>query len=131
MHLMQMAHETDPASDIIQKLGNIDDIDLLHNQIMVAVYIRPEKTKSGIYLSDNTRQEDRYQGKVGLLVKKGPTAFEADDKWFSGEENFTVNLDWLVFRPSDSWQITVNGVLCRIMDDIAVRGRVPNPDMVY
>lgn len=126
----------DPAADILAKLGDaLEGVEILHNQVMIAVYVRPNKTASGIILSDQTRDEDRYQGKVGLLVKTGPRAFEADDRWFTGAEDFKVGKDWLVFRPSDTWSITIGNskekILCRIMDDINVRGRVPSPDIVW
>ncbi len=135
MPLMVMQHDNDPVNELMDKVGDLSGFDIFHNQILVAVYIRPEKTASGIYLSDNTRSEDRYQGKVGLLLKKGPTAFEADGKWFTEDQKFEIG-DWLVFRPSDTWQVTVKGtgrepVLCRMMDDIAVRGKVSGPDLAW
>ena len=96
----------------------------------MAVYVRPQKTKSGIYLTSQTVDEDKIQGKVGLVVKIGPTAFvDSSDQWIKGidiDEN-----DWLVFRPSDGWSITINNVLCRILDDTNVRGRISHPDMVW
>jgi hypothetical protein len=49
--------------------------------------------------------------------------------WFSDYEAKVG--DWIVFRPSDSWSITVNGVLCRILEDMSVRGRVTAPDLVW
>lgn len=137
MPLMIMKHGIDPAKQIMDAIGSfLGDIELLRNQAMVAVYIRPNVTASGIHLTDRTVEEDRYQGKVGLLVKTGPSAFvDPDGKWFTGEENFQVGKDWLVFRPSDSWQLELgNGnekVLCRIVDDINIRGRVARPDMVW
>jgi co-chaperonin GroES (HSP10) len=125
-----MEHETDPAEAIRKEMGDISDIEIFHNQVLVAIYIRPEKTKSGLYLSSQTRDEDKYQGKVGLIIKKGADAFVDDTgKWFKG-----VNLDvgdWIYFRPSDGWQITVHGQLCRILDDTDVRGRIPQPDTVW
>jgi co-chaperonin GroES (HSP10) len=94
------------------------------------VYIRPEKTKSGIVLPDQHRAEDRFQGKIGLVLKKGPDAFvDANDHWFK-DLNVNVN-DWVVFRPSDGWSVTINNVLCRILDDVNVRGRVKHPDQVW
>lgn len=127
---MIMDHETNPASKLLNDLGDLSDIELFNNQILVAVYIRPQKTKSGIYLSDKTVDEDRHQSKVGLLVKMGPSAFEENDEgWFKGE-SFNLN-DWLVFRPSDGWQITVNGTLCRILTDTQIKGRVKMPDQVW
>ena len=130
MPYMRMEHENDPAETIRKDMGDISDIEIFHNQVLVAIYVRPEKTKSGLYLSSQTRDEDKYQGKVGLIIKKGADAFVDDTgKWFKG-----VNLDvgdWIYFRPSDGWQITVHGQLCRILDDTDVRGRIPNPDAVW
>lgn len=130
MPFMTMQHDTDPAETLLTEIGDLKEIELFNNQVLVGVYIRPKKTKSGIFLTDQTTDEDRYQSKVGLLLKLGPRAFEANDEgWFAGE-TFTPG-EWLVFRPSDGWQITVNGVLCRILNDTQVRGRVKHPDQVW
>lgn len=130
MPFMLMDHEVDPKKKLAEEAGDLSGVELFHNQILVAVYIRPQKTKSGLYLSDKTTDEDRYQSKVGLLLKSGPKAFIDDSgEWFDAE---AFNLgDWLVFRPSDGWAITVNGVLCRILQDVQVRGRVDSPDRVW
>lgn len=126
---MIMSHDEDPKNKLLDELGDLSEIELFHNQVLLAVYIRPQKTKSGLYLTDKHTDEDRFQSKVGLLVKSGPQAFEQDGNWFSGVD--FKDHDWLVFRPSDGWSITVNGVLCRIFDDINIRGRVPHPDAVW
>ena len=126
---MLMSHEEDPKVKLLNQLGDISDIELFHNQVLLAVYLRPEKTKSGLILTADHLDEDRYQSKVGLLVKQGPLAFEQDGNWFTGM-TFQEH-DWLIFRPSDGWSITVNGVLCRIFDDISIKGRAPHPDSVY
>jgi len=130
MPFMLMEHAEDPRQQIIKDLGDLSGIELFHNQVLLAVYVRSEKTKSGIYLTPNTRDEDRFQSKVGLLIKKGPLAFVEDDNWFTGL-SFEEGVDWLFFRPSDGWSITINGVLCRIYDDINIRGRIPGPDSVW
>lgn len=130
MPYMVMEHSVDPAKTMLDEIGNLDTVELFNNQVLVGVYIRPKKTKSGIYLTDQTTDEDRFQSKVGLLLKKGPSAFEPNpERWFEGE-TFNLN-DWLVFRPSDGWQITVQGVLCRILTDTQIRGRVQTPDQVW
>ena len=127
---MIMQHEVDPKSKLLAELGDLSSVELFNNQILVATYISPQKTKSGIYLTDKTTDEDKFQSKVGLLVQTGPSAFEENDEgWFQGEE-FNLN-DWLVFRPSDGWSITIHGVLCRILSDTQVKGRVQNPDEVW
>lgn len=130
MSNIAMLHETDPKAVLLKDVGDVSRIEVFNMQVLVAVYIRPEKTKSGIILSDKTRDEDRYQSKVGLVIKKGPSAFvDESDKWFSG-----INVkegDWIVFRPSDGWNITINGTLCRMLDDMSIRARISHPDQVW
>lgn len=130
MPYMQMAHEENPKQKLIKAAGDLGSIEIFNNQILAAVYIRPKKTRSGIYLPDAVVAEDEVQGKVGLVLKMGPTAFvDETNKWF---KDITVETnDWVIFRPSDGWSIVVNGVLCRILDDTAVRGKIQAPDQVW
>jgi co-chaperonin GroES (HSP10) len=130
MPYMVMTHEVDPAESIKKELGDVSSVEVFNNQILVAVYIRPQKTKSGIFLTNQTTDEDRYQSKVGLVIKKGPQAFQdSNGEWFN---NVEINDgDWIVFRPSDGWSITVNGVLCRMIDDVNIKARVDQPDRVW
>ena len=130
MKQLQMHHDVDPREQLLSELGDVSAIKLMTNQILVAVYVRPEKTKSGLYLSDHYRDEDKYQSKIGLLVSTGPKAFSAEsDEWF---KDISVNQgDWVLFRPSDGWSVTVNGVPCKIMTDAQVRGTLDNPDRVW
>jgi len=130
MPQMAMSHTTDPKKELLGKVGNVDGIDVFNNAVLVAIYVRPTKTKSGIYLTDSYTDEDRIQGKAGLVVKKGPRAFIDDTgQWFAGAD---VNEnDWVIFRPSDGWPINVNGVPCRLIDDVSIRGKVDQPDRVW
>lgn len=130
MPYMLMEHEIEPKKKILDEIGDISNFEIFNNNILVAVYQRPAKTKSGLFLTDKTTEEDRFQSKVGLLIKTGRRAFEANDEgWFDGV-TFKLN-DWIVFRPSDGWNITVNGVLCRMLSDTQVRGRTQHPDEVW
>lgn len=125
-----MAHTTDPKTDLLKEIGDISNVEVFNNQVLVAIYIRPEQTLGGIILTNNIREEDKWQGKIGLVLKKGPSAFVDDSKnWFNGVD-VEVN-DWVVFRPSDGWGLTVNGNMCRLLDDTVIRGRVNHPDTVF
>jgi co-chaperonin GroES (HSP10) len=127
---MLMQHEADPKQDLLDKVGDVSGFQVANNQVLCAVYLRPEKTKSGLYLSDATRDEDKHQSKVGLIIGLGPDAFiDPTNQWFN-DMDYKLG-DWIVYRPSDGWGITVNGVLCRMLDDTNLRGRVPFPDMVW
>lgn len=127
---MEMEHETDPAAILKKQAGDTSKVEVFNNQLLVAVYVRPQKTKSGIYLTDKTTEEDRYQSKIGLVLKMGASAFnDKSGEWFKGVK---INPgDWIIFRPSEGWSVTVNGQLCRMIDDINVKGRVDNPDRVW
>ena len=130
MPYMLMHHEVDPVQKILTDIGDLSTVQLFNNEVLVGIYLRPEKTKSGFFLTDQHRDEDRFQSKVGLLLKAGPNAFEPNaESWFEGE-SFNLN-DWLVFRASDGWQITVHGVLCRVLKDVQVKMRVTNPDEAW
>ena len=114
MPAMKMYHEKDPRELLVEQVGDISDFELFNNQVLVALYLRPKITKSGIILTDQTVDEDIYQSKVGLVLKKGPTAFQDEEgQWF---KEVTINEgDWLVSRASDGWTITINSVPCKIL----------------
>lgn len=125
-----MVHEKDPKAELLSAVGDLSQIEIMHNQILVAVYIRPEKTKSGIYLTSNTRDEDRYQGKAGLVLKKGPLAFVDDDANKFHGQNVEVG-DWVFYRVSDGFQVMINGRLCRLLEEVHIKGKIPSPDVVF
>lgn len=138
MPAVAMSHDQDPREVLLNKAGNLDDIEIFGNDILVAIYQRPEKTKSGLILVDSTRSEDVHQGKLGLVLKVGPTAFIDEN----GERFRDIAPgDWVFFRPSDGWRMTLNSlkgnyakddiVDCRMVSDVSIRGRVSHPDLVY
>jgi len=125
-----MSHIEDPANEIRKRIGDISQIEVLHNQILVGVYIRPEKTKGGILLTSQTRDEDRYQGKAGLVLKKGPLAFVDDDNNKFHGQNVDIG-DWVFYRVSDGFPLVLNGTLCRLLEEVHVKGKIPSPDVVF
>ena len=130
MTYMKMHHEGDPRVKIQNAIGDLSKVDIFFNWVLVAVYKRPEKTKSGIFLTDDSRKEDEYQGKAGLVLKKGAQAFVDDANTSFQGQNVNVG-DWVVIRPSDGWQVMINGVLCRMVQDVQVRLRIESPDVVF
>lgn len=128
MPYMQMAHDVDPAQVLLDALGDLSTVEVLHNQVLVAIYVRPEMTKSKIILTAATRQEDESQGKAGLVVKMGADACKSDAKWKFPDIEVG---DWLVFRASDGWAVNVHGTPCRMLDDVNIRMRIAEPDQVW
>jgi hypothetical protein len=135
MPALHAVHESDPAKELLKKVGSLKAFELLGNAILLAVYIRPKKARFRtltLDLPDQTRKEDEYQGKVGLVLKKGPLAFVDDEHvQFYGQD---VNVgDWVVIRPADGWGLTItqNEVLCRMVTESAIRMKIPSPDAVW
>lgn len=128
-----MLHVEDPRDALLKKIGDISDIELCHNQVLVAVYMAPEKTSGGIVVPISVRDEDRHQGKVGLILKVGPLAFKDDTGKWVWPDGIGVG-DWVYFRTSDGWQTTVNSHrdnLCRHLSDADIKGRIQHPDKVW
>lgn len=127
---MKMVHDVDPAEEIRRQVGDLSKIDIFANQVLIGVYKRPEQTKSGLFLADVTRDEDEHQGKVGLVLKKGPQAYvDSDDYRFSEDEKVNIG-DWAVMWVTDGRKIKINEQLCRVVKDVEIRMRVPKPDVV-
>ena len=130
---MRMFHDRDPRDVIMEKVaeqGGLDKLELFANNILVAIYRRPEKTKSGLYLGDKTRGEDLWQGSVGLVLKKGPLAYVDDEDVKFYGQNVEIG-DWVWFRPQESLHKEVNGIQCRVMKEHAILGKIPDPDYVW
>jgi hypothetical protein len=128
-----MFHAVDPRDDLRDKIGDISGNDVFHNQVLVAVYIAPQQMASGIWRPESNQDEDRYQSKVGLILKTGPKAFQDPSGVWEWPEDMGVG-DWVYFRISDSWACTVNGArnnLCRVLKDGDLRGRIQHPDQIW
>lgn len=121
---IKMLHLVDPKTEITEKIGDLSKIELFGPEVLVATYVRPEKTAGGIIQTSKTRDEDNWQGKVGLVLKTGSDAFFGDGR------DLKVG-DWVFYRPSDGFDMQVNGVRCRLLKDNSIRGRLPNPDILW
>ena len=125
-----MNHVVNPRKVITDKIGDLSNIDLFYNKILVGIYIRPEKTAGGIIYTDETREEDRFQGKAGLVLKIGPTAFKDEGSVQFYGQKVQVG-DWIVFRPSNGLKMKINSIDCVYLQDVHVEMRVDRPDWVY
>jgi co-chaperonin GroES (HSP10) len=136
MPFMLMEHTEDPAQAIfkkvgINKAGKIPGFNLLRNDILVGVYLRPSKTRSNIHLPDSYLKEDEYQGKAAVVLAMGPTAFVSDDHFSFHEEQKVEVGDWIALWVSEGRKIVVNGQLCRVIRDQDIVMTIPSPDAVF
>ena len=141
-------HKEDPAGVILDAAGDLDDIEVFNGRVLVGLYTRGDEngvvmTKGGVYMPDASTKEDKYQSKVGLVLKIGPAAFHdwnEPQKWFINQD--IKEGDWVWFRPNSGFPITLvheyRGkkieLLCRMLDDVAIEGRARSsmgPDRIY
>jgi hypothetical protein len=136
---MLMKHDTDPAKEIVKKAGDLKDFTIYGNQILVGVYLRPEKSKdikrddgtvANFYLPDVVRKEDEHQGKAALVLKLGPSAFVTDANYDFRGQSVKVG-DWIAIFVSDGRKVMIRDQLCRIVEDHHIRLKIPAPDLVY
>ena len=143
-------------SQIRQSLGSIDDIEIFGRQVLVAVYVRPEKSANGLYMGAAAQREDVYQGKAMLVLKCGPDAFQGDN----GYEEATFGKlgrpepgDWVFARASSGEPLSLcgdgaerptgatfggemvdiygwDGWPCRLISDEAILGRMNKPHTI-
>lgn len=131
------AAASDPKQALLDALGDtVDHIEVFHNLVLVATYIEPEMTAGGIIKPDRTLQENRFQGKCALVLNLGPLAFK--DCAVAQFGGVTVKPgDWVFVRPSDGIEMFLggpqasDGVSCRLFEDVHIKGRVPDPSMIY
>jgi co-chaperonin GroES (HSP10) len=102
---------------------------LFRNDVLVVTAPVLSMSKGGIILTDNTKQEQRFQGKIGLVVKLGEIAFKDDDLWPNADLRPKVG-DWVFFRNADTSECAINGVSCRFIRDDLIRGRCLTPDTI-
>lgn len=127
---MKMQHDIDPRRVVLDSVGDHSGVEVFLNNVLVATYERPKKTMSGLYLSDKTTNDDQYMGKVGLVLKVGPTAYQDDNNvQFYGMS--VKEGDWVALKPADGWPLSVNGHPCRVVGDQNIKVRLNEPDLVY
>lgn len=127
---------TDAKAALLDAVGDISGFEVFHAQVLVATYIQPERTKGGIILADRTLAEDRFQGKIGLVLKVGPRAFVDDGINQFGGVKVAIG-DWVTYRASDGFELFFvdangrDGTPCRLIEDVNIKGRIANPAAIY
>lgn len=127
--LKEIAQASDPKDGILKAVGDLSNVALFSGRVLVGIYIAPEKTAGGIIRIDSSVKEDVWQGSVGLVLKKGAMAFKDDDQNKFHGQDVSVG-DWVVFRPGDAKRTQINGVDCRIIEDVLIDMVIDSPDII-
>jgi co-chaperonin GroES (HSP10) len=107
-----------------------DELTVLHSQVLVMGYVPPSRTKSGLYLTDKTTEEERFQGNCGLVIALGGGAFKDDNiAQFNGD--FLAIGDWVMYVAADGVSMFIREVPCRLFSDTRILMKVTSPEIYY
>jgi co-chaperonin GroES (HSP10) len=128
--IFRTVHDEEPSAVIRREVGPLDGIKVAYSSLLVCTYLRPAtRTVGGLEIPDKAVEEDRYQSKVGLVLKVGPRAFVDDGpaKFFG----FAVAPGaWVLYRPSEGLKLTIGERQCQLIQDVHVRMVLDHPDLV-
>lgn len=133
LNLREIAAASDQRAAILAAVATaVEGVDVMRNRVLIATYVIPEKTSGGIIRIDKALDESRFQGKVGLILKKGPGAFKFDSAMDLAHPSIEPEVgDWVFYRAADTWECGIAGVSCRFIYDDLIVGRVSDPDSIY
>ena len=111
---IRVLHVKDPAQEIMDDIGwIIDGLQPIGAEVLIAMYERvgkgEAKTAGGLIIPDikgGAATEDKFQGKVGLVVKMGPIAFDEDDTHRWGDVKPKVG-DWVIININETFSFDV------------------------
>lgn len=129
--MVEIAHsrEVDDIKRHMKVIGSWNGT-VMHSQVLCMTYIQPAVTAGGIHLPDDTVEEDRFQGKIFLILDLGPGAFK-DDRIAQFHGVKPLKHDWVMARPSDGFEFFYNGNTLRLFQDVDIRLKVENPRDFY
>lgn len=127
----KISTSSDPKKAILEAVGDLSQVDIMFNEVLLGVYIRPEKTTGGIIRPTSNVQEDVWQGKVGLVLKWGNKAYVDDDEYHFDDGDKIKPGEWAVFMISDARSLNINGCPCRLVRDSNLKMRVKDPNIVF
>jgi len=126
--------EDDPKKVVMDALENALDFlpNIYGSRVLVATAPSPNK-RGLIWVPDKPKDEGRWQGKVGLVLAYGPSAFRYDPQFPSYEwEGPKPEVgQWVYYRTQDASEFGINGVSCRFINDDMIYGDISDCEVVF
>ena len=99
-------------------------------RILVIPYYPKEKTKSGIYIPDATRERESYATVVAYVVKMGPDAYKDEHKFPTGA--YCSEKEWVLMGRYAGNRFKVEGLELRLINDDNIIAKILDPtDVSY
>jgi co-chaperonin GroES (HSP10) len=133
MAVIQMRNSATADRELLKAIGDISDIEVLNDRILIAIYRHEGVTKGGIHTTTTTEDESDYQGKVGLVIKIGPLVNVPGKEITRGAE-FKLG-DWVVVNPSSGLSMHAgqhgSKRMLRMLVEKDIHMRVKRPDCIW
>lgn len=123
----------DPRQFLLDRCAWMKHCTVFHNWVITATYYLPKKIGEGkvtLILPDSVHDEALSQGKIGLVIAKGPLAFKSSAHLDFCGQNVEIG-DWVQYDILEGRQFTADRVHCRRLKDTQIVMRVPDPKLVY
>lgn len=128
-------YKDDPRHFLLDRWELLKDgIEVFHNWVIVLTYYMPDylDVQGGgkIILPEKVHDEALWQGKVGLVVAKGPLAFKDDNIVQFHGQNVEIG-EWVMYDIMEGRQFTIDRMHARRLKDTQIVMRVPDPRVIY
>lgn len=130
VRLVEISQAPDFKAAVMKALGDLSDYSVLAGNVLLATYVRPKVTTGGIIIPEKTQDEDRWQGTVGMVLKLGDGAFKYDGP-YAYEGPVPKVGQYVMFHTSDTRELFINGISCRLIQSELIRIIVPDPKAIY
>jgi co-chaperonin GroES (HSP10) len=133
--VIKMQHAKEPKTALLEKVGDISDIEVFNSMVLIAIYEHDGVTKGGIITGVGTRTESKYQGKVGLILKMGPGVNAGGDARLELRGGLFEVGDWVAVNASDGLSMNAgrhgSDVMLRLLSEASIHIRVKAPDSIW
>ena len=144
----KMDDPEDQKDAIFERLGNLDQYEMLDDEVLTAIYAPsntlfkatgPDGKVVELVGTDNQTSEFQWQGKIGCVVKVGPTAFKYHMNGQPYEGLAVQRGDWVLYFIADSRELHLRGaeldgkgdyVICRRLSSLNIKMRIKDPRTV-
>jgi hypothetical protein len=128
-------YKRDPRQFLLDRCGLWSNrVRVLHNWVITTTYYLPDHFDVAgggkLFLPEKTHDEALWQGKVGLVIAKGPLAFKDDDVVKFDGQMVEIG-EWVVYDIMEGRQLTIDRMHCRRMKDTQLVMVIPEPEFVY
>ena len=133
MAVIQMRNSATADRELLKAIGDISDIEVLNDRILIGIYRHEGVTQGGIITAGKTSLESDYQGKVGLVLKIGPLVNVEGKSQTRGVE-LKIG-DWVVVNPSSGLSMHAgqhgSSRMLRMLIEKDIHMRVKRPDCIW